>query len=207
MLTFCLAHLVCNNINHVELIDFFDDFTNNFHSKKFRLETNASFCKFITIRFDLVQFPHLMGLEKLNIFGSHARENIRLIQKERITLKQIKKDDHFGEIKTRFTNYSFLEQIFYTPFVPDFVSITNMHPKRLGSTDLLFFRILNKRDMVCIGIAKDGNDYYVPTTLHVRKIPNDFQRLRRIRIIKKDWVLVRNNKNFGSSSNHSHPNN
>lgn len=183
-----MTHLICNNLNNIDAKDFFNDFQSNFHNQKFCIETNANFCKSIIIRFDIAQLPHILGMEKLNLFDSYANRTIGSVRNEKITFKEIKKDSNFGSIKTRFIHYDFLEQVFYTAYKPEFVSITNMPNKRIGNTDLLFFRILNDKEMVCIGIIKDNNGYYVPTTLHVRNIPNDFQRQHRIRIIKKYWL-------------------
>ncbi|WP_010001074.1 PBECR4 domain-containing protein [Leuconostoc lactis] len=166
-----------------------NDYQNNFHGKSIEIKTNFKSLNNIIINFDILDLPHILGLQYLSTKQS-ASNLIQMIKGSELSMRDIKKDNNFYKIKDRFKYYNFLNRVFFSEKRQVMVVTKDIKPPRLGKVEFLIYDYIdtNKRRIVLIGFAPTSKGYYVPATLHVRTAPNIFTTRRVTQIVEQSWI-------------------
>lgn len=166
------------------------DYENKFHGRSLIIRTNFKILNELKINFDILDLPHLLGLQYLSGPNHRATEYINLIKESSLTIELIKKDSNFYKIKDRLKYYNFLNSVFYSQTSHIMVVTKDIKPSRLGNVEFLIYDYIDdkKRRMVLIGFSPTSNGYYVPSTLHVRTTPNIFTQRRVTEIKEMEWL-------------------
>nr|WP_238480078.1 PBECR4 domain-containing protein [Fructobacillus papyriferae] len=167
-----------------------DNYERDFHGHTVEITTNFKPLQNIVINFDVLDVPHLLGLQYLSKRRS-ASKNIEMIKSGTLTIEDIKRDPSFGDrIKDRFKYHEFFNEVFKSNSSQLMVITRDIRPPRLGNVEFLIYDYLDpkRKKMVLIGFSPNNKGYYVPATLHVRKTPNIFTERRLTEIKSMKWI-------------------
>ncbi|WP_125605053.1 PBECR4 domain-containing protein [Lapidilactobacillus bayanensis] len=171
-----------NSANDIDYLKILNDYKRNFVNNIAVLHTNYKKIETIKISFAVNDLPHLMGWEKINQ-SSHASSIIKMIESEKMTYSSTRKNQNFYRIKDRLLNYNFLHTIFINEDLNTAIMTSDMKPNKLR-LDIVFYSEEDHKHAIILGLRKDmHSSYFIPTTLHVEKIPNQFSNRRRTSII------------------------
>ncbi|GAP00138.1 PBECR4 domain-containing protein [Fructobacillus ficulneus] len=179
-----------NSEKVVTLKEIVDNYEANYHGRTIKLITNFKKLKEPIVNFDVLDVPHLLGLQYLSEKHT-AAQFINLIKDERLVMADLKKDKLFSErIKDRIKHYDFINEVFKRESSQLMVVTKDIQPSRLGPVEFLIYDYINenRNKMVLLGFSPTSKKYYVPATLHVRRAPNVFTERRITNIKSMEWV-------------------
>ena len=186
-------HLYAENSSNVNLLEMCTDYQTNFHRHTIKIATNIPGREVFRINFSLKNLNHLLGFHKLSSYPANSfDELLSMIFNEQYTYNDIRQDESYKEIRNRFENYYFFNEVFY-PRTDEMekqqilISIKDRPQNRLGKTELIIYKPFDRRRNVIIGFVNAYSDIFVPSTLHVR-LNNEFFNSYKATISNKTWI-------------------
>lgn len=187
-LEFCSKPIEIKSYVDISYKAILSDYRYHFSKKVAIVETNYRVLSKFNIAFHENDLPHLMGWDKILTKKRNAKFICKLIDEDKLTVESSKNHDKFNEAKKRMLNYNFIHDCFLHNSVNVCVMTSNMKPNPLR-LDIVFYRE-NKSEAVVLGLRKDRNsEYYVPTTLHNKKLNCEYNRRARTKVNKLYWKL------------------
>ncbi|WP_300558729.1 PBECR4 domain-containing protein [Companilactobacillus sp.] len=180
-----LNRIIVANEQDINFKAMMEDYSHNFAGRMVRVETNYNLLSSFVVSFNIRDFPHLMGWNKLR--RKRATELIKDVQQFRLTKDNSRSNHNWHQVSQRMLSYNFLHRIFYDQDIDACVLTRDMKPNRL-KLDIVFLHE-RKKDCIVLGLRKSKNqNVFVPTTLHVEKLNNEYEYRRKTRINKIEWV-------------------
>lgn len=161
---------------------FYEDYLTYFDHKTAILSTNYKPLQTITIKFNIDQLVHLLGLQK--VIHQNDKQILKSMKSGYLDFKSLTSKPNFKDIKDRLYNYHFLHEVFYDTLITTVISTVNLKPN-MQKLDALFLKVKTTNNKVAIlGIRNIGNNIYVPVTLHTVRY-NKYNTLKKANIITK----------------------
>lgn len=180
-----LNHLIIDSQKDINFKAILDDYSSNFANKKVEVKTNYNLLGSFVISFNRNDLPHLMGWNKLR--NKRTTQLLSDVDNLRLTKENSRSNPKWHEVSQRIMSYNFLHRIFYDRDIDACVLTRDMKPNRL-KLDIVFLYPRTK-DCIVFGLRKPKNrDVFIPTTLHVEKLKNDYEYRRKTRINKIEWI-------------------
>ena len=180
-----LNRLIIDSQKDINFKAMLDDYTSNFAGKRVEVRTNYNLLSSFVISFNRNDFPHLMGWNKLR--KKRATLLLSDVDNLRLTKENSRTNNKWHEVSQRMLSYNFLHRIFYDQDIEACVVTRDMKPNRL-LLDIVFLYPRTK-DCIVFGLrkAKDRNEF-IPTTLHIERLRNDYELRRKTRVNQIKWI-------------------
>lgn len=168
------------------LQELFSDYKTNFANKTVEMQTNYKSISCINIKIEENNFPHLLGLHYC-VKGKSATQICTLIEREKLTYEDIKKQSEFGHygIKERIKSYNYLSVFLKEAEGRIFYPTENLKQNTMKLT--LVFSEKKGNGEVVLGVRKDvkENVFRLATLHYSRK--QKFTNMRSSKIISVNW--------------------
>lgn len=169
-----------------DLLEMFNFFEENYHGKLATLTTPYKPLGCFYIPFSNDNFPHLLGLHKVN--NSRAKQIIEKIKKEEITYETIQSHTNFNSIKDRITYFNFIDKVFLYEEIKECIHVSEMDSRNRMRLDIVFIEEgIDKILTLGFRESQRTKDFYMPTTFYVNRNKDNYNHSKRIEISNIKW--------------------
>ncbi|MQS51786.1 PBECR4 domain-containing protein [Companilactobacillus mishanensis] len=180
-----LNRIIISSQKDINFKAMLDDYSSNFAGHKVQVETNYNLLSSFVVQFNLNDFPHLMGWNKLR--NKRATSLIADVNNLNLTKENSRSSRAWHQVLSRMLSYNFLHRIFYDQDVNACVLTREMKPNRLR-LDIVFLCPSEKNCIVFGPRKSKDRDVFIPTTLHVEKVRNEYEYRRKTRVKSIRWL-------------------